>query len=138
MFDKNKGNPAHSDEQKLLAYFTTMIRNSDKNEYRQNANAFNHISATGVWFDGYRQPVGSETDIESQIGAQRPEDWLLFIEDARLHAALCSLKSKDLEFVFVMFRNGYTQRQMAAHLGIRQNAVHERWRRIRKIIETFF
>lgn len=119
-------------------YCKTVLRNSLKNEYHSNDNAAKHISPTGVWFDGYTLSMEDATAIENRISIQSPQDWLLFIGDERLHAALRQLKPKDLEFLFVMFKNGYTQRQMAAYLGIRQQVVQRRWKRISEKILKFF
>lgn len=135
---EKKTNSGGSPIKNRAAYCKTVLRNSLKNEYRSNDNAAKHISPIGVWFDRYTLSMEDVTDIENRISIQSPQDWLLFIGDERLHAALCWLKPKDLEFLFVMFKNGYTQRQMAEYLGVHQNAVHARWKRIRKKLETFF
>lgn len=120
------------------AYCKTVIKNSLKNEYRSNDNAAKYISPTGVWFDGYTFPIDGEASIETTIALKSPEDWLLFMENEQLHAALCNLNAKDLEFLFVMFKFGYTQRQIAEQMGISQTAVHKRWKRIAAQVKKFF
>ncbi len=114
----------------IAAYCGKMLANMKKNEYRANDNQAKHTTPTGIYFDGYTTKVSNETDMEYLISGQTAEDWLRFIENERLHYALISLKSEDLEFIFTFYLYGFTERQMAEHLGVNRNAVHKRKNRI--------
>ena len=138
MAKKSGGNRETQTEEKSIAYFMAVVRNSMKNEYRQNDNAAEHITPTGIWFDGYKAPLTGAEDAENQIANQTAEDWLLFINNEHLHTALSTLKHADLDFVFVFYKHGYTERQMAELLGVTQQTVHRRRKKILKLIKSFF
>lgn len=138
MSKKNGGIRPDLTEEERIAYFWGIVRNMNRMERRQNANAKKHTAPTGIWFDGYKAPLASAEDVENQIAHKTAEDWLCFINNKRLHAALSSLKQSDLEFIFLFYSNGFTERQVADFLGVHQNAVHKRKKRILKRIKTFF
>ena len=121
-----------------LSYWKKVVMNSVKNEYRQNANARKHMIPFGIDLSAFEHLAGSEDDMEVLLNSKNLEDWLQMIDNENLYAGLCSLKRADQEFVFTICVMQFTQREMAEHLGVRQNAVHKRWRRIIFRLRKFF
>ena len=82
------------------AYFGTMVRNSYKDEFRANDNSFKHISSVGDEADiqqestqGERQMEQDSYFIERQLCESSIQNWLLFMENERLHKALSTLST---------------------------------------------
>lgn len=77
-----------------MAYFATMVRNSYKTEYRSNDNFYKHISSVGDEHD-IQDKLGSEKSvlendvdsIEKQLSESSVENWLVFMENEKLHKA---------------------------------------------------
>lgn len=124
------------------AYFGTMVRNSYKNEFRANDNFFNHISSVGDETDIQQEFVEAKRPqeydayfIERQLCESSGENWLLFMENKRLHTALSSLPMADVEFLLelvVGFK--LNQTAFAKANGVSRQSVSKRFRRLRKII----
>ena len=138
MSENNAGNRDNKKGEKPLAYFKAVVRNSKKNEYRQNENERKYISPTGIWFDGYETTLSGTDDLEQQISIQNAADWLRFIDNERLYTALSGLSQEDIEFLFSFYKNGFTERQMAKHLNVSQATVHKRRKKILNKIKAFF
>jgi DNA-directed RNA polymerase specialized sigma24 family protein len=123
------------------AYFGRMLRNSDKNEYRANDNFYNHISSVGDEYDiqqesavqdGLQKPDANS--IERQISEASAENWLLFMENERLHKALSTLPTADVEFLLELARFRFNQAIFAKSTRTTRQAVSKRFLRIRKKI----
>lgn len=124
------------------AYFGTMVRNSYKDEYRANDNFFKHISSVGDEA-GIQQEssepkrhLESDTDfIEQQLSELSVENWLLFMENERLHKALSSLPVADVEFLLELVA-GFkcNQTAFAEANGVSRQSISKRFRRLRKKI----
>lgn len=127
-------------DKKPFAYYRKVVRNSMINEFRQNANAGNHIVSVGD--DLYSLDNGNEVNentIERQIEAKSPEDWLMFIENSRLHEALKHLTNDQLALLFQLNVKGYSQTELAEIYGITPPAINFRlktiYRKIKKYLE---
>ncbi|WP_066456842.1 sigma-70 family RNA polymerase sigma factor [Anaerotruncus rubiinfantis] len=118
--------------QNLNTYCRQCVRNSLKNEYRQNDNAAKHITPVGLRIAERATPVNPCDEFEELLSCKSPEDWLLFIECPDLHKALSSLQKKDLELLFLLFVFGYTQQELSHLMGISQAAINKRYSRIKK------
>ncbi len=123
------------------AYFSRMIQNLDKNEYRANDNFYNHVSSIGDGGDLQQEymksKAASEQDahsIERQIGEASVENWLMFMENERLHSALSSLPTDDLEFLLELAKYRFEKASYAKEYSVTQQAVSKRYHRLRKKI----
>lgn len=125
-------------DKKPIAYYRKVVRNSMINEFRQNANAGNHIVSVGD--DLYSLTNGvkeNDNTIERQIEAKSPEDWLMFIENPKLHEALKHLSTDQLELLFLLDVKGYTQMELAAFYGIKHQSLSDRLQKIYKKIKNY-
>jgi RNA polymerase sigma factor (sigma-70 family) len=124
-------------------YFTEMVQNSYKNEYRSNDNFFNHISSVGDETDiqeahrtGKKTPkVGQVEDslVESSV-----ENWLLLMESERLHRALSRLKQKDIQCLYLMFVQRYTNIELGDHFGLKPNTIAKWKQRLIDNLKKYF
>lgn len=128
-----------------MAYFSTMVRNSYKTEYRSNDNFYKHISSVGDEFDIQEKldgekgtPQSGSDAIEQSLGEASAENWLLFMENERLQKALSSLLPADVQFLFALSTFDFKQTALARFLGVSQSAVAQRKKRIFKKILRFF
>ncbi|GHU82071.1 hypothetical protein FACS1894191_8890 [Clostridia bacterium] len=127
------------------AYFGTMVRNSYKNEFRANDNFFNHISSVGDESDIQQEFTGEErrqehdTDfIEQRLCEVSVENWLLFMENERLHSILSQLPPKDVELLFLLFVVRLRQTDIARFYNVSQGAIGYRYKRLKiKILDSF-
>ena len=133
-----------SDIKKPNAYFSTMVRNSRKDDYRANDNFYKHISSVGSEADVQQHTVQNTTRveldayyIEQQLCETTAQNWLLFMEDKRLHKALCKLKPKDISFLFALSKYRYNCNEYAQISGFSKQAVSKRFRRLKKILKLF-
>ena len=126
------------------AYFGTMVRNSYKDEFRANDNFFKHISSVGDEADiqqEFSEPekqLECDTDfIERQLSELSVENWLLFMENERLHKALSSLPMAEVEFLLELVAGfKLNQTAFAKANGVSRQSVSKRFRRLRnKILE---
>ena len=76
--------------------------------------------------------------MECLFGESSPANWLMIIDNQKLHSALSALKDEDLNLVFVLFACQLSQREAAELLGIPQTTISKRWRSIKRKIEKFF
>ena len=126
------------------AYFHTMVKNMDKNDYRANDNFFKHIDS-----------VGDETDIRKKINAQTygepdaysvegsfcetsVENWLLFMENERLHSALRQLSHEELRLLFLIYVQHIEQCQIAPLCGLTPSGLNKRLARIKTKLKKFY
>ena len=123
------------------AYFRTVVRNSDKNEYRSNDNYFNYISSVGGEADIQRECSGEKvssecgTDhIEQALSETSAKNWLLFMKNEQLHIALSSLPISDVEFLLALAGCNFNKSEYAQENGISQQAVSKRFHKLKKII----
>jgi DNA-directed RNA polymerase specialized sigma24 family protein len=123
------------------AYFSTMVRNSYRDEYRSNDNYYSHVSSVGDEIDlqheyAKRKNVTEYGDDspEQQLCENSVENWLLFMEDMRLHAALSSFPASDVEFLLKLAEYRFNQKIYAEACGVTKQATSKRFRRIRKKI----
>ena len=117
------------------AYCKRVIMNSLKNEYRQNDNAYKHISPVGDKIFLLMDREVPESEWERMISEKNPRLWLAFIENEKLFFALNSLADDDLYLVFVLFVRQMTQREAADYLGITQQAVSKRWAQLKNFFQ---
>lgn len=119
-----------------IAYFKQMVRNSLKDEYRQNDNEAKHTLPAGLMLDRHSAIVDNDIQFEDYLTQKGAKDWLMAIEDKKMHHALDRLSQDDLDVVYFLFVLGYTQRELAMLLGISQPALAKRWKKIRKKIKA--
>lgn len=125
------------------AYFGTMVRNSYKDEFRANDNYFKHISSVGDEADIQQElpePKGhleSDNDfIEQRLCELSVENWLLFMENERLHKALSGLPVAEVEFLLELAGFHFKKAAFAKAKGVSQQAISKRFHRLRnKILE---
>lgn len=117
------------------AYFGTMVRNSYKNEFRANDNFFNHISSVGDESDiqqestqGKNRTEPDANFIEQHLCESSIQNWLLFMENVRLHYAITQLRQTDIQHLYLRFVLKYSNIEIAAHFGLSANAV-AKWKR---------
>ena len=127
-----------SENKKPLAYYKRVVFNSLKNEYRQNDNAAKHITPVGDELFSVTEVLDFDLLLEIELSGTSPENWLLFIENQQLYKALRSLKESEMLLVFLKFHKGYSQAELAAQLGLSQQAVSKRQTAILKKIKEFF
>lgn len=121
------------------AFFSAVVRNSYKDEYRANDNFYNHISSVGDDSDVQREYTERileyRTDfIEWQLIEANVENWLLLMEDEHLHTALNDLPVTDVEFLLRLAKYRFNKTDYAKEIGISQQAVSKRFHRLRKKI----
>jgi len=126
------------------AYFGTMVRNSYKDEFRANDNFFKHISSVGdeaniqqEFSEPERQLEYDANFIEQRLSELSVENWLLFMENERLHKALSSLPTAKVEFLLELVAGfKLNQTAFAKANGVSRQSVSKRFRRLRnKILE---
>ena len=90
------------------AYFCTVVKNLDKNDFRANDNFYNYIDSIGDEFD-IRGKINQQTkrkpdaySVECLLCDSNVENWLLLMENQRLHMALSSLVEADVEFLLTL------------------------------------
>ena len=120
------------------AYYKRVVMNSMKNEYRQNDNAYKHISPVGDKIFLLMNREVPESEWERMIGEKDTRLWLEFIESDELFLALSSLDEDDLYLVFILFVEGMTQREAAKCLDVAQSTVSHRWRRLKQQLKKYF
>ncbi len=108
------------------AYFSRMIQNLDKNEYRANDNFYNHISSIGDGGDLQRECMKSnptqerdDCSIERQIGEASVENWLLLLDSPALHDALSELPDEHLKLMYMLYVLRLRQVECASILGVK-------------------
>ena len=122
------------------AYFTVTVKNSYKNEYRSNDNYYNHVSSVGDEVDieretaGKNRPENIADDIDQQLSESSAENWLLFMENERLHTALSGLPLTDVEFLLELAGYHFNKTAYAQTNGSSQQAVSKRFHKLRKKI----
>ena len=126
------------------AYFSTMVKNSYKDEFRSNDNFYNHISSVGDESDvqveiskSSAPPEGDTDSIEQRLGEGNATNWLLFMENKRLHRALSKLPAYDLNLVYMLYVLRLNQAECADILGINQGSISKRHNRIKNILSKF-
>ena len=126
------------------AYFGTMVRNSYKDEFRANDNFFKHISSVGdeadiqqEFSEPERQLEYDANFIEQRLSELSVENWLLFMENERLHKALSSLPMAEVEFLLELVAGfKLNQTAFAKANGVSRQSVSKHFRRLRnKILE---
>jgi RNA polymerase sigma factor (sigma-70 family) len=110
----------------------------DVKDFAENDRYFNMFSSVGS--SSEVQQYESTKDKEYHEAEQTLcdadlENWLLFMENERLHTALCSLPPEDQKFIFDLFSKDMTQREMALQSGISQVSVCKRWRKLAEILK---
>jgi DNA-directed RNA polymerase specialized sigma24 family protein len=125
-------------------YFTRIVQNSYKDEYRSNDNFYNHISSVGdeheVQLECAKQEAAKEPDadfVERELCDTSVENWLLLMENERLHTALCNLPTADVKFLLALANYRFNKTDFAKDRGISQQAVSKRFHRLRKKIISF-
>ncbi len=125
------------------AYFSRMIQNLDKNEYRANDNFYNHISSIGDGGDLQREymksksvPEQNTNAIERQIGEASVENWLLLLDSPALHDALSELPDEHLKLMYMLYVLRLKQAECASILGLKQAEVSRLHSRIKKILQN--
>ena len=128
-----------------MAYFSAAIRNWNKTDYRSNDNFYKHISSVGDEQDIQDKLGGDKTvrhggidDIEQRLSEASVENWLLFMENERLHKALTSLPARDVQFLFTLSVFDFKVTVVAKFLGVSATAVSRRKHRIFNKILRFF
>ena len=128
-----------------MAYFSAAIRNWNKTDYRSNDNFYKHISSVGDEQDIQDKLGGDKTvrhggidDIEQRLSEASVENWLMFMENERLHKALTSLRTADVQFLFSLSVFDFNQEALATFLGVTSSAVSRRKKRIFNKILRFF
>lgn len=123
---------------KPYAYYVQVVHNSRVNEYRQNFNSSHHIIPVGIELpELYSEKIGEES-IEEHISKQTPQDWLLFIENVNLHDALVHLSPDDLELLFRINFQRYSQKELSAVMGVTHQALSKRIKKIYRKIRQYF
>jgi RNA polymerase sigma factor (sigma-70 family) len=115
------------------AYYARTVHNSLVNEIRQNANSSKHIEPVGDKLPDINNGKGEgENSIEGLISRQNPQDWLMFIDDPKLHNALSHLSPKQLTLLFLINVKGYTQKEISDIYGVTPPAINGRLKTIYK------
>lgn len=118
------------------AYFKTVVRNSKKNEYRQNDNARKHITPIGD--DLYFLANNGTEEIESAISERNPQGWLSMIENPVLACTLNTFSKDDIELLYMAFVLELTQTEIAKLHRCALVTVHKKLERIKKKIKISF
>jgi RNA polymerase sigma factor (sigma-70 family) len=124
------------------AYFSKMVRNSDKNEYRSNDNFYNHISSVGDANDLQQEcakrqnPSEHEANsIEQHLSEASVENWLLLLDNTSLHKALSELPAGHLMLMYMLYVQRLKQAECALILGIKQAEVSRLHSRIKRVLQ---
>ena len=125
-----------------VAYFSRMIQNLDKNEYRANDNFYNHISSIGDGGDLQREYMKSKSvpeqdaySIERRLSEASLENWLLLLDNTALHDALSELPGEHLRLVYMLYVQRLKQAECASILGVKQAEISKLHSRIKKILQ---
>ena len=126
------------------AYFRKIVRNSYKDEYRANDNYFKHISSVGNEADVQQKSSELKTApkcdtdcVEGLLSEVSVENWLLFMENERLHKALSALSLSDLELLFILVARGCSHRETAQIYNVTHTSIGKRYRKIILFIRNF-
>jgi len=125
------------------AYFGAIVRNSYKDEFRANDNFFKHISSVGNEVDIQQESTGENNSmepeaysIEQQLCETSIQNWLLFMENERLHGILSQLPPKDVELLFLIFSARLRQSDIARLYNVSQGTIAYRYKKLKiKILE---
>ncbi len=120
---------------KSMAYYRKVVRNSIINEYRANDNQAKHITVDSGLLIKSVQACWMEDIVTCRMEQEGLESWLQSIENPKLLRALRLLKPKEAEFIYTITVNGFTTYEMADHLGISQSSTAERYKRIKEKIK---
>ncbi len=123
------------------AYFSKMVQNSDKNEYRSNDNYYSYISSVGDANDLQQECAkrhkASECEVDSverYLSEASVENWLLFMENEKLHTVLSSMPTDDVAFLLELARFRFNQTAFANATATTRQAISKRFLRLRKKI----
>jgi len=127
------------------AYFATIVRNSYKDEYRANDSYYDHISSVGDIVD-VQQHADSNVShgymgtcaVEVSLCEDGLDNWLLFMENERLHKALTRLLPAQVAFLYELAAFDFDRTEYAVAKGVSKQAVSDRFRRISKKIKKYF
>ena len=129
-------------DKKPYRYFKKLIRNSDINEYRQNDNSGKYISPVGddlYEIEGKKAGVSENEDfLELFIGNRTPQNWLMFIENPKLHSALSQLTADELKLLFLAYVADHSQKELASLYGLTQQGISYRFKKIYEKIKKSF
>lgn len=121
-----------------VAYFSIVVRHMDIKDFAENDRYFDMFSSVGGSNEvqQYESTKDKERhEAEQTLCDSNLENWLLFMENEQLHTALCRLSPEDQKFIFNLFSQDLTQREMASRLGISQMEVWRRWRKLAEILK---
>ncbi|MDR1704902.1 MAG: hypothetical protein LBS19_09515 [Clostridiales bacterium] len=117
------------------AYFSRIVRNSYKDEYRANDNYYNHVSSVGDANDLQQECAkhkgASEHEansVEWLLSEANVDNWLMLMDDARLHSALLRLKPEEIQCLYLLYVLRYSNIEAGAYFGMTPNAV-AKWKR---------
>jgi len=127
------------------AYWHTVIKNLDKNEYRANDNFFEHIDSVGDEYDirkkmsdGQANDLPDAYFLEHELYETTIENWLMHLENQQLHMALSTLPRQDLELLYLVYVQRAEQRQIAPLYELTPSGLNKRLFRIKAKIKKFF
>lgn len=125
-----------------MAYFTRVVQNMDKNDYRSNDRFYSYISSVGNEQDVLvemakiiQEPI--QDTIESEIMASCVENWLMHIENEILYSAISELTKSNQFLLYLLYVRELTQKECGYILGIKQASVARRRKRILNQLKSF-
>ncbi len=123
---------------KPMAYFCTMQKNADKNEFRSNHNARKHILYAGNTIEQMATNDNRNEALDAEVAALSVESWIMLVEDECLHGALCKLRSTDIQMLFLHYAQGHTQLDIAKKYGVSRGVINRKLKRIHKFIKKVY
>lgn len=125
--NKQINNPIH--------YFNKVVNNMNIKDYKKQKK----INSTeySVEFSEYDEQLlhqhhSHNNDIVDHIHKNDNLSWIELIENEQLYLAMKTLKIEDVSLIHMWLNQGYTQKEIAEHMGMQEKTVNKRLSRIRK------
>lgn len=125
------------------AYYATVVRNMDKNDYRANDNFYKHVDSVGDEQDIRKKirdsqsgPIPHDFSMERQLCDASLQNWLMTLENDSLYNALIMLPPDNLKLIYLLYVRGLSQTECALSLGVKQGAVSRKHNRIKLFLQN--
>ena len=123
--------------EKPMAYFRTVVSNSDKNEYRSQHNAGKHLFYAGSVIENITTNENRNEAMDEEVSVRSVDGWLAMLEDPRLHRAMLHLSETDQKLLFLLYKYNLTQQDVAIIYGVGRGVINRKVKRIHFFLKNF-